>query len=51
MQIIEAEKVIANDPKHARATYAPAYEKGSAYTQDTYRPIVSGQFEASLPSA
>ncbi len=42
MQIIEAEKIIANDPKHARAAYAPEYEKGSAYTQDTYRPIDQG---------
>ena len=42
MQIIEAEQIIANDPKHARAAYAPEYEKGSAYTQDTYRPIDQG---------
>ncbi|MEM7100517.1 MAG: aminotransferase class IV [Pseudomonadota bacterium] len=42
MQIIEAEQIINNNPKHARAPYSPEYEKGSAYTQDTYRPIDQG---------
>ncbi len=42
MQIIEAQKIITTDPSHARATYASEYENGSAYTQDTYRPIEQG---------
>ena len=42
MSIIEAQKIITSDPNHARAPYAPEYENGSAYTQDTYRPIEQG---------
>lgn len=40
MQIIQAESVI-ND-SHERAPHAAEYENGSAYTQDTYRPIEQG---------
>lgn len=42
MSIIEAQGIISSDPAHARAPYAPEYEKGSAYTQDAYRPIEQG---------
>ncbi|MEM7019727.1 MAG: aminotransferase class IV [Pseudomonadota bacterium] len=42
MQIIEAQKIITTDPKHQRAPYAPEYENGSAFTQDSYRPIEQG---------
>ena len=42
MSIIEAQRIITSDPAHARAPYAPEYEKGSAYTQDAYRPIEQG---------
>lgn len=42
MPILEAEKIITSDPKHARTPHAPEYANGSAYTQDTYRPIEQG---------
>ena len=39
MSVIEAERIIAN---HERMPHSPEYENGSAYTQDTYRPIEQG---------
>jgi branched-chain amino acid aminotransferase len=42
MPIIQAEHVMATDPRHARSPHAPRYSAGSACTQDTYRPIGEG---------
>ncbi len=42
MQIIEAQKIMTSDPKHARTPHATEYENGSAFTQGAYRPIDQG---------
>lgn len=42
MSIIQAERVMGVDPRHARLPHDPRYEAGSAYTQNTYRPIAEG---------
>lgn len=42
MKIIETQRVFETHPRHKRANHAPEYEKGSAFTQGTYRPIGQG---------
>ncbi|MEM7217774.1 MAG: aminotransferase class IV [Pseudomonadota bacterium] len=42
MSIIQAQRIITSDPGHGRLPHAPEYEAGSAFTQDTYRPIGQG---------
>ncbi len=42
MQITQAHAIMNDDPRHTRAPYDAAYENGSAFTQDTYRPIEQG---------
>jgi branched-chain amino acid aminotransferase len=42
MTIIEAQRIIEQDPRHARAPHDPRYDAGSAFTQGTYRPIGEG---------
>ncbi len=42
MDIIEANKIIASDPKHAREPHDARYEDGSAFTQGRVRPINEG---------
>jgi branched-chain amino acid aminotransferase len=42
MSIIQAQHIMESEPLHARAPHDPRYAAGSAYTQDTYRPIGEG---------
>ncbi|NKC02176.1 MAG: branched-chain amino acid--2-keto-4-methylthiobutyrate aminotransferase [Pseudomonadales bacterium] len=42
MHLIEAQKIITSDPKHARAPHAAEYSHGSAFTQGAYKPIEQG---------
>ena len=39
---MQAEKIITTSDNHQRAPHAPEYENGSAFTQDTCRPIEEG---------
>ena len=42
MDILQAQSIIQNDPKHQRKPYDPAYEDGTAFTQGEVRPIDQG---------
>ncbi len=42
MPIVQAEKVMNEDPRHNRLAHDPRYEGGSAHTQGTYRSISEG---------
>ena len=42
MSILEAQRVMEEDPRHARAPHDPRFYAGSAFTQSTYRPIDEG---------
>src|SRR5262245_35215226 len=42
MSIIEAQRIMEEDPRHARAAHDARFDAGSAFTQDTYRPIGEG---------
>ncbi len=42
MSVIQAQRIMNEDPRHARAPHDPRYEAGSAFTQGTYRPLGEG---------
>ena len=42
MALIQAERIMSEDPLHARAPHDPRFEAGSAFTQGVYRPIDEG---------
>ncbi|MGI9613193.1 MAG: aminotransferase class IV [Acidimicrobiales bacterium] len=39
MDILQVKNIFDTDPRHARASFDRAYERGSAFTQGEYRPI------------
>jgi branched-chain amino acid aminotransferase len=42
MSIIQAQRIMSEDPRHARAPHDPRYEAGSAFTQGAYRALGEG---------
>jgi branched-chain amino acid aminotransferase len=42
VSIIEAQRIMEEDPRHARAPHDPRFYAGSAFTQRTYRAIGEG---------